>query len=576
MLGRSLDRVSVPATASSSAPDSLVAAGLSTQPGEDDKAMLAPEDERMLGPEYQAGVKLAVIVAALAFASFLMLLDNMIVSTAIPSITDAFHSVPDIGWYGSAYQFGTAAPQLLTGRIYKFFNTKWTFLVFFAVFEIGSVLCGAAVSSSMFIVGRFVAGFGAAGIRTGSLNIVSSCAPLEKRPPLIGLLMGFSLLGLVAGPLIGGAFTSYTTWRWCFYVNLPAGGLSALAIVFLHLPEESDKPKARSLLPKLHYHLDIAGFILNAAAVLQLLLALQFGGQAYPWKSSQVIGLFCGAFATFVVWCFWNRYRGEDALLPRVLFSRGNVLAAGLYYALLMSALYGAVYFLPIYFQAANGATAILSAVYLLPMILAQTFAAAAAGGAVTKIGYVIPVAIFSTVFLSAGSGLYSILRPGSPTGQWIGFQILGGIGSGAGLQLAIIAIQAAVDGEELSSGTAFAIFSQNLGPAITLTLMNVIFSSSLQSQFRQQAPQVDAAAIIHAGSTGFRSIVSPEELPAVLDAYANSIDRVFYLVAALAAACGVALWGMGWHDLRKKDGEDTKSNTASNSGLTEEVEKGA
>ncbi|KAI2603716.1 MFS general substrate transporter [Hypoxylon sp. NC1633] len=574
MVDQSSDHAFVPAPASSAAPNSLAAADPSTQSGEGGKTMLASEDERMTGREYQAGVRLAVIVAALAFASFLILLDAMIVSTAIPSITDSFHSLADIGWYGSAYQFGTAAPQLLTGRIYRFFNTKWTFLIFFAVFEIGSILCGAAVSSSMFIVGRFVAGFGAAGIRNGSLNIVSNCAPLEKRPPLIGLLMGFSLLGLVAGPLIGGAFTSYTTWRWCFYINLPAGGLSAIAIVLLHLPEEPNKPRARSLLPKLHYHLDLAGFILNASAVLQLLLALQFGGQAYPWKSSQVIGLFCGAFATFVVWCFWNRYRGEDALLPRVLIRRGSVLAAGLYYALLMSALYGAVYYLPIYFQAVNGATALLSAVYLLPMILAQIFTAAAAGGAVSKIGYVIPVAIFSTVFLSVGSGLYSILRPGSPTGQWVGFQILGGIGSGAGLQLAIIAIQAAMDGEELSSGIAFAIFSQNLGPAMTLTLMNVIFSSSLQTQLGQQAPQVDAAAIIHAGSTSFRLIVSPEDLPAVIDAYANSIDRVFYLVAASAAACGVALWGMGWHDMRKRDGEDTKSNIASNGRLTEEGEK--
>ncbi|KAK7979953.1 hypothetical protein PG989_012410 [Apiospora arundinis] len=517
----------------------------------------AKEENPLPNREYVTGVKLGVIVAAVAFASFLMLLDTMIISTAIPRITDEFHSLVDVGWYASAYQFGSAAPQPLTGRIYKYFNTKWTFLAFFAVFELGSVLCGAAVSSPMFIIGRFVAGFGAAGISTGSITIVSCCAPLEKRPALIGLTMGFNLLGLVVGPLVGGAFTSYTTWRWCFYVNLPAGGLAALAILLLHIPEEEVKPKASTLLPRLHHHLDLIGFVLFAPAVLMLLLALQFGGQAYPWKSSQVIGLFCGAGATAIVWFFWNRHRGDEAMMPHSMISRRDVLASGIYEAFLMSAVFGAVYYLPLYFQAVNGASAMLSAVYLLPMILAQLFVAGAAGGLVSKIGFVIPIAVFSTVFLSIGTGLYSILQPASPTGYWVGFQILAGIGSGAGLQLAIIAVQAAMGDAELSSGVAFIIFTQALGPTITLTLFNIIFLTSLQSQIIQHAPQVDPAIVVGAGATGFRSVVPPADLPAVLVAYANSLNHVFYLAAALAAACGIFLWGMGWHDLRQKNGDE-------------------
>ncbi|RYP32943.1 hypothetical protein DL767_004959 [Monosporascus sp. MG133] len=148
---------------------------------------------------YVTGIKLGIVVASVAMACFLMLVDTMVISTAIPRITDEFQSLADVGWYASAYQFGSAAPQPLTGKAYTHFNTKslayslskqWSFLVFFGIFELGSVLCGAAVSSSMLIVGRAVAGLGAAGIINGAITIISSCALLEKRPSLIGLTMG--------------------------------------------------------------------------------------------------------------------------------------------------------------------------------------------------------------------------------------------------------------------------------------------------------------------------------------------------------------------------------------------------
>ncbi|KAI0585159.1 Efflux pump [Pyrenophora tritici-repentis] len=158
----SLDRPLTPKNASASA-----------EPADAD----AKKDLSVLNPvpnhKCVTGFKLYIIVAAVAFVGFLMLLDNMIVSTAIPRITDEFHSLADVGWYASAYQFGSSAPRPLTGRIYKYFNTKWTYLVFFIIFEVGSVICGAANSSAMFIVGRFIAGFGGAGVATGSITIIS-------------------------------------------------------------------------------------------------------------------------------------------------------------------------------------------------------------------------------------------------------------------------------------------------------------------------------------------------------------------------------------------------------------------
>ncbi|KAI1384507.1 MFS general substrate transporter [Hypoxylon trugodes] len=393
--------------------------------------------------EYVTGIKLTSIVASVALACFLMLLDTMVVSTAIPRITDTFNSLLDVRWDASAYQFGSAAPQPLTGKVYTHFNTKWSLLSFFAIFEIGSILYGAAVSSDMLIVGRAVAGFGAAGITNGAITIISSCAPLEKRPALIGLTMGLMQFGLVAGPLVGGGVSAFQAHSFVsFYVNLPVGAFTALVILLVRIPEQIPKPKA----------------------------------------------------LVTVVW------------------------ASALYQAFMISAVYGATFFLPIYFQAINNVTAMLSGVYLLPTIVPQLLMAGLSGVMLQKIGFIIPIAVV-----------------------------------GLSMQLAIISIQAAVGEEELATGMVLVIFAQSLGPAIVLVVCNVIFNSSLKFQLQDNAPHTDAAAVISAGATGFRAIVQGDDLPGVLIAYVVSIDRVFYLVAGVAAACIIVLWGMGWQDLRTK-----------------------
>lgn len=165
-----------------------------------------------------------------------------------------------------------------------------------------------------------------------------------------------------------------------FYVNLPIGAIAVIAILLLRIPEQTAKQPARTILLRLHHYIDLLGFVLFAASVLQLLLALQYGGNVYPWNSSQVIGLFCGSAATAIVWLFWNRHKKENALLPHSMISRRAVWSSGIYQAFLMSAVYGATYYLPIYFQAINNASAILSGVYLLPTILPQLVMAASSG----------------------------------------------------------------------------------------------------------------------------------------------------------------------------------------------------
>jgi MFS family permease len=118
----------------------------------------------------------------------------------------------DVGWYGAAYQLASGTLQPLTGKLYVNFKNKWVFISFFALFELGSLICGVATSSSMLIIGRAIQGMGTAGLQNGAFTIIPASVPLIKRPGLIGTLQGISQLGAVIGPLVGGALTQYSTY----------------------------------------------------------------------------------------------------------------------------------------------------------------------------------------------------------------------------------------------------------------------------------------------------------------------------------------------------------------------------
>lgn len=215
------------------------------------------------------------------------------------------------------------------GKLYTFYSIKWVYLIAIAVFEVGSVVCGAAPNSVGLILGRTIAGLGGAGIFSGSMLIIAQTMPLERRPICTGLLGGLYGVAGVAGPLMGGAFTEYVTWRWCFYINIPLGAVTALFILcFFKAP----KPiKMTSSIREQFAQLDLLGLLFFIPAIVSILLALQWGGTQYSWGNGRIIGLIVtfGVLISIFIAIQWKKQ--ETATVNPRLVNNRNVSGAAFY-----------------------------------------------------------------------------------------------------------------------------------------------------------------------------------------------------------------------------------------------------
>ncbi|KAM3068059.1 hypothetical protein ACMFMG_011106 [Clarireedia jacksonii] len=517
---------------------------------------------------YITGVKLWLVLGSVTLTCFLALLDTTIVATAIPRITNRFHSLDDVGWYGSAYLLCNCSLQPLSGKLYTYFSSKYTFLTFVFLFEFGSLLCGVAVSSNMLIVGRAVAGMGSSGLMNGAMTILTNSLPIEKRPMYMGMMISCAQVAIAIGPVIGGALTQYASWRWCFFINLPCGLCIAAFMFFIEIPERLHSTTATLKPLQRIKHLDLLGFALFAPACVQFLLALEWGGITYAWSSSHVIGLFVGSFFTLLLFLYREYRAGDEAMIPFSMVKILPVWCSCLVNLMLMGVVVSISYYLPIYFQSVKDVSPTLSGVYTLPMILSSMLFAGISGWGVQKILYYTPFMIAGGVLTTICYGLLSTLTPSSSAAKWAGYQVIGGIGRGLSVQMPLIAMQHNVAPDLIPIGTTLLMFCQYFGGTLSLSFTQTAFTTSLRNSIPKYAPGVNPAVVIQAGATEYRNVVSAADLPGVVKAYSVAINHAFYVATGLSAGIFIFVWGLGWKKLKAK--EKKKSDASQETGVAE------
>ncbi|KAF7303924.1 MFS general substrate transporter [Mycena indigotica] len=445
------------------------------------------------------GKRLAVVFAAMLLSILLIALDQTILATALPRIASEFRAFSLQGWVSSSFILAQTVFILFFGQTTRIFVAKHILLVGVSLFEIGSLVCGLTNDASQLIAGRTVSGVGAAAIYVSTIQIVTQVTRLQDRPKLFGIFGAVFAVSSIIGPLMGGAFTDKISWRWCFYINLPIGGVSLITVTLLleatpPLGSEADHVK-RTWTKTLSSvsEIDYVGVVLVAGAVTTLMLSLQWGSNTKEWGDKDLIICFIFAAVLALLFIMWQVRKRDKALMPLEIFHSRSMYALTLYCMLTRFSLLIFSYYIPVFYQADRHYSAIRSGVNLLPFSLGTVITIILTAQITSKIGYYWPWLVVAPVFLALGSGFLFTVSRATSSGTIIGFQILVGIGIGLAMQNTLVAIQAefnskpALLGQATSTGT----FAQFLGGTIGLGVAEPVFSSRLTATLAKYSPSL-------------------------------------------------------------------------------------
>lgn len=428
------------------------------------------------------------------------------------------------------------------------FPVKLVYVAANAIFAIGSLICAVAPNSTTLIAGRAVAGIGVAGIMSGNVLTIATSAPLARRASLTGMMFAFLGVASVVGPFLGGILTDRATWRWCFGINLPLSALIiASTIAFVDLKQISEF-NGLSLGAKLK-RFDLPGTILLTASFFCLIFALQLGGSS-SWKDKRVIALLT-VFATLLIGFtapyFLSKREAEPALRDY------NVWLTSLYAGFISGGMFIPITFLPVYFQGVRGASAIRSGVMVTPLIVSFVVMSIISGVVTQTIGYYNPAMIVGAVLSASGAGLLTTLGPHAASSSWIGYQVLYGLGAGAGVPPPMLVIQTVLAEKDVPMGVAIVSLSQMLWSSVVVAIAQSIFESRLGDGLRSQFPDLDLDAIFEAGANELAGSFTPEQAAKALPVYSDSIVQIFYIVVALSCLALPCSMAIRWSSMKKK-----------------------
>jgi hypothetical protein len=341
--------------------------------------------------------------------------------------------------------------------------------------------------------------------------------------------------------------------------SLPIGGFAAFVVIAVLKAPPAQYDRNLSAFQRLR-ELDLIGASLLIPAVVCLLLALQWGGNKYPWSNSRIIGLFIGFGLFTIVFVISQAILGDRATLPPRILGQRSVAAAIGFAMFFGGAIFLLMYYLPLYFQSVRGDSATRSGIDILPLMGGTVFSSVLVGGMVTAVGYYTPFLIGSQILICIGLGLVTTYTVNIATSKWIGYQILAGLGAGAGFQIPMTAVQTVLSKDDISLGSAAVVFFQNLGGALFISVAQSVFQNGLIRGLAQYAPTVSPQAILGAGATEFRNVLASigqeDQVENVILAYMTGLRDSYRVSLSVACVAAVAACFLEWKSVKHGEGQ--------------------
>jgi EmrB/QacA subfamily drug resistance transporter len=406
----------------------------------------------------------------------------------MPRVIADLHGFDRYTWVSTAYLLTSTVMVPIYGKLSDLFGRKPIFLFGVVVFLIGSALSGASQSMNQLIAFRALQGVGAGALMPIAIAIVGDLFTPRERGKWQGVTGGVWGISAIIGPTLGGWITQNASWRWVFYVNLPIGIAALLVLIFL-MPTLRGRAKDVSI--------DYVGAALLVLGTVPLLLGFTWAGSQYDWLSVQIISLFTGAFvalASFIVYEAWLERHGGQPIIEPSLFKNSIFSVSTLVTMIFGMALFGGIFFIPLYVQGVVGSSATNSGLILTPLMLTSVVGSVVSGQLVSRLGKYKWIAILGMLVSVAGVLLLARLDVNSSNNDVLLAMLVLGAGLGIGMSLYTLIVQNALP-TKIGQSTAALTFFRQIGGTIALAAMGSVMTAAYLPAFHSALP----AAIIHA-----------------------------------------------------------------------------
>lgn len=488
--------------------------------------------------------QILIIFSGLMLGMLLASLDQTIVSTALPTIVGDLGGLTHLSWVITAYLLTSTASTPLYGKLSDLYGRKNLYQAAIVIFLIGSVLSGLAQSMLQLIIFRAIQGLGAGGLIALAMTIIADIVSPRERGRYQGYMGSVWAFSSIAGPLAGGLFVDQLSWRWVFYINIPLGA-AALAVtgVVLKLPTVRQTHK-----------IDYLGAALLVFGISTLLLMTSWGGNEYPWGSPQIIGLGLAGAAAMALFFLQERRAAEPILPPRLfrepVFSVSS--AIGFVTGL---ALFGALAFMPVYFQVVNGDSATASGLRLASLMLGVISTSIFVGKRMSTTGRYRIFPIIGSGIMLGGLLLLTLLTAGTPNALVMFYLLVLGIGVGMIMPVIVLAVQNAVPYRDLGAATAGTNLFRSLGGAFGVAIFGTILNTRLEAELPRHLSAVALATFDMTTLTGAPAqlkLLPADVYSGVVEAFAASLHTVFIAAVPFAVVAFALTWFLREHPLRE------------------------